>query len=145
TDAGTATIPAGGVAYLAAQVKQLKSQNPNTLLVSAGDLTGASPLLSNLFKDEPTILAMNKIGLDFEGVGNHDFDRGVAELTRLQKGGCSLGDCDSGAMFAGASFKYLAANVDNADKMTVFPPYMIKDFGGGVKVGVIGMTLQNTP
>jgi 5'-nucleotidase len=145
TEAGTLTVPAGGAAYLAAQIKQLKSTNPNTMVVSAGDLTGASPLLSNLFKDEPTILAMNKIGLDVEGVGNHDFDRGLAELTRLQSGGCSLGDCDSGAMFAGATFKYLAANVDNVNQMTVFPPYVVKDFGNGVLVGVIGMTLQATP
>jgi len=144
TDAGTALVPTGGAAYLAAQIKQLRSANPNTLLVSAGDLTGASPLLSNLFRDEPTVLAMNKIGLDFEGVGNHDFDRGLGELLRLQNGGCSRGDCDSGTTFSGASYKYLAANVENPEKMTVFPPYQIKDVGGA-KIAVIGMTLQNTP
>jgi 5'-nucleotidase len=147
-DAGTATVPGfGGAAYLAAHLKTLKATNPNTAIVSAGDLTGASPLLSNVFKDEPTVLAMNTIGLDFEGVGNHDFDRGVQELLRLQNGGCSLGDCGNGlGNFPGASFKYLAANVeDDSTKATVFPPYAVKDFGNGVKVAFIGMTLQNTP
>jgi 5'-nucleotidase len=145
-DAGTATVLAGGVAYLATHLKALRATNPNTAIVSAGDLTGASPLLSNLFRDEPTVLAMNTIGLDFEGVGNHDFDRGYAELLRLQNGGCSLGDCDAGlGMFPGAKFKYLAANVDDTKtNMSIFPPYAIKAFGAA-KIAFIGMTLKDTP
>ncbi len=144
-DAGTAEIAAGGAAYLAAHVARLRAENPNTVVVSAGDLTGASPLLSNLFKDEPTILVMNRIGLDFEAVGNHDFDRGLAELRRLAFGGCSLGDCDSGTgTFPGASFQYLAANVRTEAGETVFPPYALRDVAG-VRIAFIGVTLEATP
>ena len=145
-DAGTATVPAGGAVFLAAHIKALRARNPNTVVVSAGDLTGASPLLSNLFKDEPTVLVMNTIGLDFEGVGNHDFDRGLTELQRLQSGGCSLGDCDAGlGNFAGAKFEYLAANVQSATtSATVFPPYAIKELAGA-KIAFVGMTLEGTP
>ncbi len=145
-DAGAVLVPAGGAAFLATHIAQLRAENPNTIVVSAGDLTGASPLLSNVFKDEPSILVMNKIGLDFEGVGNHDFDRGLTELQRLQHDGCPPGDCDGGAPpFAGATFTYLAANVvDDASQKTVFPPYVIRDLGG-VKVAFVGETLQQTP
>jgi 5'-nucleotidase len=148
-DAGLALVPAGGSAFLATHIAKLRAENPNTVVVSAGDLTGASPLLSNIFNDEPSVLVMNRIGLDIEGVGNHDFDRGVAELVRLQRGGCSLGDCDAGdeagAHFPGASFTYLAANVVvDATQATLFPPYLIREFGG-VKVAFVGETLTETP
>jgi 5'-nucleotidase len=145
-EARTVKIAAGGAAYLATHVKRLRAENPNTILVSAGDLTGASPLLSSLFKDEPTILVMNRIGLDLEAVGNHDFDRGLAELRRLALGGCSLGDCDAGAgTFPGASFQYLAANVRSTGKgETVFAPYALRDVAG-VRLAFIGVTLEATP
>ena len=81
-------MPAGGAEYLATHVRRLSRRNPNTLVVAAGDLVGASPLLSSLFHDEPTIEAMNRIGLDLSAVGNHEFDEGAAELLRLQRGGC---------------------------------------------------------
>jgi 5'-nucleotidase len=136
-------VPAGGAAYLATHVARLRAENPNTILVSAGDLTGASPLLSNLFNDEPTILVMNQIGLAIEAVGNHDFDRGEPELQRLQHGGPSVRDAR--AVFPGASFTYLAANVtDDASKKTFFPPYVIKDLGGA-RIAFVGETLKQTP
>ena len=54
-------------------MKQLEAQNPrNALVVAAGDMIGASPLLSGLFHDEPTIEAWNLTGLDPVAVGNHD-------------------------------------------------------------------------
>ncbi len=144
TDAGVSLVPAGGAAYLAAHIARLRADNPATVVVSAGDLTGASPLLSNLSRDEPTILVMNRLGLEIEGVGNHDFDRGVPELMRLQHPGCALGDCDAGT-FAGASFQYLAANViDDATGRTLLPPYAIRDLGGA-RVAFIGETLRQTP
>jgi 5'-nucleotidase len=148
SDGGTVAVPAGGVAYLATHIKRLRNENPNTVVVSAGDLTGASPLVSNLFKDEPTILAMNRLGLEFEGVGNHDFDRGLPELERLAHGGCSLGDCDAGS-FPGAHFEYLAANVSSVvpgarEGATVFPPYGVRDVAG-VRLAFVGLTLEATP
>ena len=146
-------VPSGGADVLAAWVAQLKAQNPNNAVVAAGDLIGASPLISALFHDEPTIEAMNRIGLEFNAVGNHEFDEGKAELKRMQNGGCHPTDPNSckGALvgtpvpFEGAKFKYLAANVfDTATGQTVFPPYAIKAFNG-VRVAFIGMTLKATP
>ena len=72
------TVDAGGVEYLATHIANLRPLNPNTVVVSAGDMIGASPLLSALFHDEPTIEAFNLIGLDFNAVGNHEFDEGIA-------------------------------------------------------------------
>jgi 5'-nucleotidase len=88
---------------------------------------------------------MNLMGLDYNGVGNHEFDRGAAHLRRLQDGGCPAGGCKSGATFAGARFRILAANViDTAAGKALFPPYGIKDYGS-VKVAFVGVTLKATP
>src|SRR3990172_1898579 len=90
-------VPAGGVEYLATHISNLRALNPNTVVVSAGDMVGASPLISALFHDEPTIEAFNLIGLDFNAVGNHEFDEGWLELKRLQEGGCHPVDgCQDG-------------------------------------------------
>ena len=71
---------------------------------------------------------MNLIGLDYDGVGNHDFDEGVAELLRMQNGGCHPVDgCLDGDGFDGADFQFLAANVKSCDTgETFFPPYAIR-------------------
>ncbi len=112
------TVNAGGVEYLATWIKSLRTTNPNTITVGAGDIIGASPLISGLFHDEPTIEAMNALGLDVTGVGNHEFDEGVDELLRMQFGnqlggnGCHPVDgCQDGTPFGGSLFQYLAANV----------------------------------
>ena len=137
---------AGGVEYLATHVRALRATNPNTLFVSAGDMIGATPLLSALFHDEPSVEAFNAMGLDYNGVGNHEFDEGIDELKRMQNGGCHPVDgCQDGDGFAGADFQYLAANVtDKTTGDTIFPPYAIEKFDG-VKVAVIGMTTEATP
>jgi 5'-nucleotidase len=140
------SIDAGGVEYLATHIAQLEATNPNTLVVSAGDLIGASPLLSALFHDEPTIEAMNLLGLDFNAVGNHEFDEGAAELLRMQNGGCHPTDgCLDGDGFAGADFQFLAANVVRKDNgKTLFPAYRIRSFGGA-RLAIIGVVLEGTP
>lgn len=141
------TVNAGGAEYLATHVKTHEAANPkNTIVVSAGDLIGASPLLSGLFHDEPTIEAMNSIGLDLNAVGNHEFDEGAAELQRMQDGGCHPVDgCLDGDGFGGADFDFLAANVvSETTGKTLFPPYSIENFNGA-KVAFIGMTLEGTP
>jgi 5'-nucleotidase len=145
-DPSSPRVPAGGAEYLATHVRAKAAENRNTLVVSAGDLIGASPLLSALFHDEPTIEAMNRIGLDLNSVGNHEFDEGGAELLRMQRGGCHPVDgCLDGTGFGGARFRFLAANVVRGDSgKTLFPPYAIRKFGG-IKVGFIGMTLEGTP
>lgn len=158
----TATLSAnrpavGGAEYLAAYVAWLKAQNPLNVIVGAGDFIGASPLISALFHDEPTIEALNRVGLEFNAVGNHEFDKGAVELQRLQTGGCKtvggVTDANSckGALvgtpvpFEGAKFKWLSANVLNtATGKTLLPAYGVKTFNG-VKVAFIGMTLKATP
>lgn len=146
--AGQPAVTAGGIDYLAAYVAELKSENPNHVVVSAGDLVGASPLISAFYHDEATIEAMNLLGLDFGAVGNHEFDRGPAELLRKQNGGCfpgGLQTCLEKRAFPGAAFKYLAANVVyTANGKTLFPPYVIKTFEG-VRVAFIGVGLKGTP
>jgi 5'-nucleotidase len=140
------TIDAGGVEYLATHINTLRATNPNTVVVSAGDMIGASPLLSALFHDEPTIEAFNQMGLDFNAVGNHEFDEGSAELKRMQEGGCHPVDgCLDGDPFYGAEFRYLAANVVWEDNgKTLFPAYKIRSYSGA-RVAFIGMTLEGTP
>lgn len=148
---GEAEVAAGGAAYLAEHVRRLERGVRNSLVVSAGDLIGASPLLSALFHDEPTIEAANEIGLDLNAVGNHEFDEGVGELRRMQHGGChaeaALDPPRSCVLrrFRGARFGFLAANVVREDtRRPLFAPYAVKRFDG-VKVGFIGMTLEGTP
>ena len=145
-------VPVGGADYLAGYVARLKSENPLHVVVSSGDLTGAAPLVSTLFHDEGTVEVMNRMGLDINAVGNHEFDQGVAELQRKQHGGCIAHDSNSckGAFvgthvpFEGAKFQYLAANVYDASGKTIFPPYLVKNFDG-LKIAFIGLTLKETP
>ncbi|MET9314474.1 bifunctional metallophosphatase/5'-nucleotidase [Kribbella sp. NPDC003505] len=151
--------PAGGAVYLATHLKQLRAaaaaKGQDSVTVAAGDLIGASPLLSAAFHDEPTVEALNGMGLAAASVGNHEFDEGWHELLRMQTGGClpdgdgqnNQNSCpDAAHPFEGAKYKYLSANVffENTRK-TLFAPYTIKTFKDGKKVGFIGMTLENTP
>jgi 5'-nucleotidase len=137
-------VPAGGSPRLASAITQLSKQ-PNAIMVAAGDLIGASPLLSSLFHDEPTIEAMSRMGLSVTSVGNHEFDEGWKELRRMQEGGCHPVDgCNGPAPFKGAQFQYLAASTYLDTGATLFPPYAIREFDG-VKVGFVGLTLEGTP
>ena len=152
------TTPAGGAEYLATHLDRLRAEararGASTLTVGAGDLIGATPLLSAAFHDEPTIEAMNLMKLDVASVGNHEFDEGYRELQRMQYGGClpdgegadNQNSCpDPAAPFAGADFRYLAANTFySGSRRTVLPPYTVKSVRG-VKVGFIGVTLEDTP
>ncbi|WP_438486535.1 bifunctional metallophosphatase/5'-nucleotidase [Streptomyces sp. S186] len=141
------TIPAGGVEYLAQSLRTARKGHPYSVTAAAGDLIGASPLLSGLFHDEPTIEAMNRLGLDVTSVGNHEFDEGRAELTRMQRGGCHPKDgCyEKGKTFKGAAFPYLAANVtDDKTGKPILRPYTVWQHKG-VKIGFIGVTLKGTP
>lgn len=141
-------VPVGGAEYLATHIKQLTAQNPrNTVVVSAGDTIGASPLLSALFHDEPTIEAFNDMGVNFNAVGNHEFDEGLNELLRMQRGGCHPVDgCQDGDGFGGADFRYLAANVFyEGTNRTILPAFRVRNFQHGIKIAFIGMTLEGTP
>lgn len=140
------SIAAGGAEHLATAVAQMKADKTHSILVAAGDLIGASPLLSALFNDEPTIEALSMMGLAVSAVGNHEFDDGKDELLRMQYGGCHpLKGCKGPKPFTGAKFKYLAAStVVNDTGKTLLPAYEVREFGG-IKVAFIGLTLKGTP
>ena len=159
----TTAVPAasrpavGGAEFMAAHIASLKKKNPLNVVVGAGDSIGASPLISSLFFDEPSVETLNRIGLEFNSVGNHEFDKGSAELLRLQNGGCKItagvvdpNSCQGAAAgtpvpFEGAKFKWLSANViSTATGKPLLPAYGVKTFNG-VKVAFIGMTLKATP
>ncbi|MFC0526359.1 bifunctional metallophosphatase/5'-nucleotidase [Phytohabitans kaempferiae] len=142
--------PAGGVEYLTTWVKKLraeaKAERRESVTVGAGDLVGATPLVSAAFHDEPSIELLNNAGLQISSVGNHEFDEGTDELRRLQRGGCHPVDgCQDGDGFKGAKFNYLAANV--VQKRTGLPLMLPVDIRivDGVPVGFVGMTLKGTP
>ena len=139
-------MPAGGSEAMATLVRQLRDGHKNTVFVAAGDLIGASPLLSAMFHDEPTIESMSMMGLQLSAVGNHEFDEGKDELLRMQNGGCHPVDkCQGPHPFPGAKFHYLAASTfDTRTGKTIFPPYEIRQFDG-IPVAFIGLTLKGTP
>ncbi|MEU2909709.1 bifunctional metallophosphatase/5'-nucleotidase [Streptomyces massasporeus] len=145
-DGTTKTIDAGGVEYLATHLRQARKGEKYSITAAGGDMVGASPLISGLFHDEPTIEALNKLDLDVTSVGNHEFDEGAKELARLQNGGCHPKDgCYADKKFKGADFPYLAANVlDEKTKKPILKPYWVWK-KNGVKVGFIGVTLEGTP
>jgi 5'-nucleotidase len=140
------SVPAGGAETMASLVKQLREGRKNTLFVAAGDLIGASPFLSAMFHDEPTIESLSMMNLAIASVGNHEFDEGKDELLRMQNGGCHPVDqCyRPDHRFAGAKFHYLAAStIDKNTGKTVFPPYEVREFDG-IPVAFIGLTLKGT-
>jgi 5'-nucleotidase len=139
-------VPAGGAEHMATLVKQLRAGKNNNIFVAAGDLIGASPFLSAMFHDEPTIESLSMMGLEITSVGNHEFDEGMEELLRMQNGGCHPVDkCQGPHPFKGATFHYLAAStIEKSTGRTVFPPYEIKRFDG-IPVAFIGLTLKGTP
>lgn len=140
------TVPAGGAEHMATLVKQLRAGKKNTAFVAAGDLIGASPFLSALFHDEPTIEALSMMGLEIASVGNHEFDEGRDELLRMQNGGCHPTDgCKGPHPFKGATFRYLAAStIDTKTGKSLLPPYEIRRFDD-IPVAFIGLTLKGTP
>jgi 5'-nucleotidase len=144
--AARTVVRAGGAEYMATLVRQLREDQKNTIFVAAGDLIGASPLLSAMFHDEPTIESLSMMGLAVASVGNHEFDGGKDELLRMQNGGCHPTDkCRGPHPFLGAGFHYLAAStVETSTGKTIFPSYEIREFEG-IPVAFIGLTLKGTP
>jgi 5'-nucleotidase len=147
---GTVQVPAGGAAWLASAIDRLRAKYPDSLTVSAGDLIGASSVTSGLFLDEPSVELANRIGIDFNAVGNHEFDAGPAELKRKQAGGCEQYTRRKPCAvepFRGAQFPFLAANTLTGDGTPLFPATGLKSFGTGankVTIGVIGITTTET-
>jgi 5'-nucleotidase len=141
-------IRAGGDEAVAAALQAWRKEDKDLLFVSAGDLVGASPAMSSLWADEPTIEAMNMLDLRASAVGNHEFDAGRKELLRQQHGGCDsprpTKACQMAKNYGGAKFTYLAANVvDSATGKPFIPAFKIEEIKG-IKLGLVGVVLQDT-
>ncbi|WLR47263.1 bifunctional metallophosphatase/5'-nucleotidase [Halobacillus litoralis] len=130
----------GGAEYLAAYLQSYEQQNPNTFLVHAGDMVGASPPVSSIFQDEPTVEFMNHLDFDIGTLGNHEFDEGVQEMKRLLNGGHH----EATGYFSGATTPYTTANViDENTGKSLLPPFIIKKVHG-VNIGFIGVVTTDT-
>ncbi|WP_457324616.1 bifunctional metallophosphatase/5'-nucleotidase [Roseateles sp. P5_E11] len=136
--------PAGGAAYLATALAALKARNPDALVVAGGDLIGASPLISNLLRDEPTLTAMSQLGIAASALGNHELDAGLPELLRQTRGECGAGGC-LWPGYKGPGFPYLGANVLDANTgKPLLPSHVIKQ-AGALKVAIAGVATLETP
>ncbi len=111
------------------QVRQ-SGGDANSLLISAGDNVSASLFASAVQDDIPTIDVLNALHLDASAAGNHEFDKGAADLT--------------GRLSDAADFPFLAANVFKADSSPLLDPYEIFTIDG-VDVAVVGAVTQETP
>ncbi|WP_293909209.1 bifunctional metallophosphatase/5'-nucleotidase [Deinococcus sp.] len=145
----TVNLSTGGAEIIGGYVDSVRAANPNTVFVGGGDLIGASPVISSLLRDEPSVDALSAIGMHASALGNHEFDQGLSELLRMQNGGCASNApdkaCKFEAAYAGAKFKWLGANVE--DKTTgknPFQPYYIEEIGGA-RVAFVGAVTKTTP
>ncbi|MEY2942037.1 MAG: hypothetical protein RLY97_51, partial [Pseudomonadota bacterium] len=144
-------VPAGGAAYLASAIDSVRAKHPNHITVSAGDLVSGAPFLASLYLDEPTIGVMNRLGLDINALGNHEFDRGREEILRIAHGGCAKFTARTPCAlepYQGAKFQFLAANTITETGETLFPPTTLKSFGEGtnkVTIGFIGLVTATMP
>jgi len=148
--AATANLAAGGAEIIGGYVNSVRSANPDTVLVGGGDLIGASPVISSLLRDEPSVIALSKMGMQVSALGNHEFDQGLKELMRMQNGGCDSNDaakaCKFEANYPGASFKWLGANVVDKDSgKPVFAPYQIVTTASGARIAFVGAVTRVTP
>ncbi|KHD45377.1 surface-anchored 5'-nucleotidase [Streptococcus hongkongensis] len=132
------------------------SPNGTSIRVQAGDMVGASPANSGLLQDEPTVKVMNKIGIEYGTIGNHEFDEGLAEYNRIMTGSAPAADSTindiTKAYPAEASTQQIViANV--VDKTTNqipynWKPYAIKNIpvnNTSVNVGFIGVVTTAIP
>nr|WP_315476467.1 bifunctional metallophosphatase/5'-nucleotidase [uncultured Undibacterium sp.] len=149
TDTTSQSTVGAGVEVLGAHLQAWRKEDKDLLFVGGGDLIGASPGISSLFADEPTIDALSQLGLRVSALGNHEFDSGLKELKRQINGGCDSPRpdkvCKYNGTFTGAKFSYIAANViDASSNKPMFPAYHIEQVKG-VKIGFIGAVLRETP
>lgn len=116
-----------GFAKISALIQQTKQDNPNTLILDAGD-TFHGQTIATLNRGESIADIMNAIGYDAMVPGNHDFNYGSGRLSELN---------------GITNFPILAANVKNADGTDFLAPYTIKEIAG-LKVGIFGLATPET-
>ncbi|MEP6526444.1 MAG: 5'-nucleotidase C-terminal domain-containing protein [Nocardioidaceae bacterium] len=124
----------GGAAFLKPWFDIYRAEARNgSITVAGGDSVGATPPISSFFGDKPTIELMNAMGFNFDGLGNHNFDRGQAYLRNT--------------LVPLATFRYLSANIVNDDGKTPaeWSPSVVVDTFDGVKVGIVGFSNDDIP
>ncbi len=150
--------PIGGADYLATNLDNATSSflqaNPdatadNAIRVQAGDMVGASPAVSGLLQDEPTMKVLQKMNFEVGTLGNHEFDEGLPEYKRILDGVSTnkFGPIVEAYPRIKSDMKIVAANVVNKGTNTVaegFSPYYVKEIDG-VKVGFIGIVTTEIP
>src|SRR5215216_5784618 len=125
--ANDANAGKGGVARRATVVKRVRKENPNTLLIDAGDVLQGTPYF-NFYKGEVEYKAMTAIGYDVGTLGNHDFDNGVDALAEAMKY---------------AKFEFVSANYDvrGTALESRVKPYVVRELAG-VRVGIFGLGIS---
>ncbi|MBC2009933.1 bifunctional metallophosphatase/5'-nucleotidase [Listeria welshimeri] len=150
--------PIGGADYLATNLDNATNSflqaNPeasadNAIRVQAGDMVGASPAVSGLLQDEPTMKVLQKMNFEVGTLGNHEFDEGLPEYKRILDGVSTskFGPIVEAYPRVKSDMKIVAANVVNKGTNTVaegFSPYYVKEIDG-VKVGFIGIVTTEIP
>lgn len=132
--AGDPYADKGGFARLATLVKRMRAQNPNTLVVDAGDVFQGTPYF-NLFKGEAEYKGMSAIGYDVGTLGNHEFDNGVDALASAMRF---------------ATFDFVSANYE-VTGTSIEPrvrPFIIRTLDQ-IRLGIFGLGINlaglNTP
>ena len=124
----------GGLAQLSTLIKGVRADNPNTLLLDNGDNQQGTPLTYYFNKVDttspnPMVTAMNLMGYDAMGLGNHEFNYGLKVIDKAE---------------SESKFPWLSANIYKDDGTNYFTPYIVKTVAG-VKVGILGLTTKNIP
>ena len=145
--AGKVSLKAGGINALSGVVGELRKQDPQLLLIGAGDMIGGSPPMSSMWADEPTLEALGELGLKLSAIGNHELDQGKLELQRQINGGCVSSRPDKACQFdnnySGTRFPYIAANlIDTQTGKPLFPAYRIEQ-ANGAKIAFVGAVLRD--
>ncbi|MBC1273252.1 5'-nucleotidase C-terminal domain-containing protein [Listeria booriae] len=121
----------------------------NSIRVQAGDMVGASPAVSGLLQDEPTIKVLNRMKFEIGTLGNHEFDEGLAEFKRILDGGdtTDFNEITQNYDHEASDMSIVVGNVVKKSDGTIpygFKPYEIKNMGG-VDVGFIGVVTTEIP
>ena len=117
----------GGFSRRASVIEAIKQENPNTLLLDAGDIFQGTPYF-NYFGGELEFKLMSKLGYDFATLGNHDFDNGIEGFYK---------------QLPHANFNFVSSNYDfkNTVLNGLVKPYAIKNIDG-IKIGIFGLGVE---
>ena len=156
---GTSQLTVGGAPYLAAHLKRIRAGQRNSIFFSSGDNFSGWPFEVDALANEPSVEVLNKLGLQFSTVGNHELDQRFPEflIDHMEKGtpfpvaGRDDSFIDSsGKRFRGANFPFYTSNIVYTDSgFTIVPPYNIVWVSGNdgkkLPIAFIHLTVPDTP